>query len=662
MNAASKAALVGCLWAVLLTVGPRVPAQTPEVTDFNPGVLGPFDLLYSGGYGPASASCLALQEDGRILVGGGFVTVAGQARTNFARLFADGSFDASFAPTNTVDCLAMLTNSEMIVGSDILSASGATVGYVICLRPDGSVDQNFLSVQFAGTVTALALQPDGKLVVGGNFSAANGLPYDSIARLNPDGTLDTTFSPPNLFVDYTEQGVTFTSLALQPDGRILLGGMTTRYAVTNGADIFRLNSDGSLDCSFTPVIATGYSFSVNTMVVDPDGSILVGGFFDLLNGTPCTNLARLNNDGSIQSDFTPSPDANTVCLGLLADGSILVGGRFDNLAGQPRAWLGRIFADGSADSDYNEDLFFFPPNGFFYLTPYIECLTVQPDGETLVGGVFSGAGDQFRTNLARFAAIDPPTDDLIYDGTNLTWLRGGPVAEVWHATFDVSTNGADWISLGAATRTAKGWQLTGISLPTNATFRARGFVAGGPGQSSCWFVENVTGPPAISVQPSSQTNLGGTTAWFTVTAGGSPPLSYQWLQNGQPLTDGANVSGSSTPFLSLSNVQASSPPDPFCVVITGALGAVTSSVATVTVAMPPQNLRVGINSAQGVQFLFAGTPGIPYSLLAATNLIPPIQWQPIFTNVADSQGNCCFTDTNSAMVSARFIRARLQWP
>jgi len=82
----------------------------------------------------------------------------------------------------------------------------------------------------------------------------------------------------------------------------------------------------------------------------------------------------------------------------------------------------------------------------------------------------------------------------------ITWLRGGASPEVWHTTFDFSTGGTNWTSLGAGARTAGGWQLTSVSLPSaSGTIRARGYVTGGEYNGSSWFVETqlVVGPPPV---------------------------------------------------------------------------------------------------------------------------------------------------------------------
>jgi hypothetical protein len=97
------------------------------------------------------------------------------------------------------------------------------------------------------------------------------------------------------------------------------------------------------------------------------------------------------------------------------------------------------------------------------------------------------------------------------------------------------------------------------------------------------------------------------------------------------------------------------------VVVSSPYGRVTSTVAAITVLSSPQNLSAFFSSGPGVQFQLTGTPGWPYVLLVATNLLPPVNWQPLVTNAADAGGNWSFTDTNTAN-PAQFYRAMLVTP
>ncbi len=163
---------------------------------------------------------------------------------------------------------------------------------------------------------------------------------------------------------------------------------------------------------------------------------------------------------------------------------------FTQLAGQPCNSLGRLNPDGSLDNTFN--------CGVSTLSA-VGGLAVQQDGKILVAGEFTTLGGQSRTNLGRLNNTGPATERLTFDASTITWLRGGTAPEAYGATFDYSTNGVDWTALGAGTRIAGGWQLSGLFLPNRAAVRARGWVTGGYYNASCWFVETrAVTPPKLA--------------------------------------------------------------------------------------------------------------------------------------------------------------------
>ncbi len=152
------------------------------------------------------------------------------------------------------------------------------------------------------------------------------------------------------------------------------------------------------------------------------------------------------------------------------------------------------------------DVSFYPASD-----PGISVPLVQPDGKILVAGAFITLAGQSRTNLGRLNDTGPATESLTFNTSMITWMRGGTAPEAYGAAFDYSTNGVDWIALGAGTRIAGGWQLSGLSLPDRAAVRARGWVTGGYFNGSSWFVETRT------VTPPKLTALGVGTNGFRLT-------------------------------------------------------------------------------------------------------------------------------------------------
>src|ERR1044071_3373053 len=173
----------------------------------------------------------------------------------------------------------------------------------------GDVDPSFdPGFGVNGPVKAVALQPDGKAIIGGQFSTVKGLLRTNLARLNADGSGDATFNPavgnnPYFLV---------SSLALQTDGKVLVSGqfyvlVCDEFGCYGFTELIvrRLNADGSLDNSFNPPIGADNPYGVSSVVVQPDGKVLVGGDFSTMNGTNRSGIARLNANGTLDASFDP---------------------------------------------------------------------------------------------------------------------------------------------------------------------------------------------------------------------------------------------------------------------------------------------------------------------------------------------------------------------
>jgi uncharacterized delta-60 repeat protein len=302
-------------------------------TSFNPG---------TGANGNVWSS--AILGDGKILIGGGFTTYNGTARNRIARLNANGSLDTSFNPgsgaNGTVHSLAVQPDGKILIGGAFTTYNGVARNRVARLNSDGSLDTSFLSAGAGanGAVYVVSTQVDGKIVIGGSFTSYNGVARNRIARLNADGSLDTSFLA-------TGTGVSdwVWALAVQSDGKILIGGDFTSYNGVPRRSIARLNTDGSLDTSF--VVGTAANDRVQGVAVQSDGKILVGGFFTTFNGVARNRVARLNADGSLDTSFNPGTGANGnvwVVAVQAADGKVVIGGDFTAYEGTARGRIARL--------------------------------------------------------------------------------------------------------------------------------------------------------------------------------------------------------------------------------------------------------------------------------------------------------------------------------
>jgi uncharacterized delta-60 repeat protein len=398
-------------------------------------------------------NAIALQADGKIIIGGKFTAVGGATRNHGARLNSNGKLDSGFDPNLTgsltpeVMAVAVQADGKVLFGGGFTSAAGKGINRVARFTAAGVLDESF-NPNANGMVLAFAVQPDGKIVIGGGFTTLGTTARKRVARLNSDGTPDT-FDPS------ADNAVSV--IELMPDGRILIGGSFTKLTPNGGTEtavlhISRLNSDGTLSTGFTggtdgPVSAiklqrdgsilvggafsslgngsrpyigrlypsgvldysffAGPNFNVYAIGIQSDNSVVLAGGFTTLNGTGRTtvvrnHVARISPAGGLDASFRPDANGRLQSVGLQADKKILIGGSFTSIAGQTRRGFARLNASGSLDTGFKPDL-----DG-----PVI-AFAEQTDGKIVVGGSFTRVGGLTRQNLARLnsdGSVDPTFD------------------------------------------------------------------------------------------------------------------------------------------------------------------------------------------------------------------------------------------------------------
>jgi trimeric autotransporter adhesin len=475
-----------------------------------PGDLDPLDAGIGGGNGVYAT---AVQPDGKIVIAGEFTSVLGVPRRNIARLNSDGTLDMGFDPNvyGGINSVAVQANGKVLIGGQFLQlqpngAASPTLRFGIArVNPNGTLDTGFdpkpNNAPYVPEVYGLALQPDGKVLLAGRFTtlqpngAAASTPRQSIARVNADGTLDMDFDPrPNYDVH---------CVALQPDGKVLLGGIFTTLQPNGAASstprqyIARVNADGTLDSGFDPKADS----SIYCVTVQPDGKVLLGGTFTTLqpNGaaspTVRSRVARVNADGTLDTGFDPKANSWVFTVALQTDGKVLLGGNFaalqPNGAASPttRQRIARVNADGTLDLSFD-------PRA----NQAVFCVALQADGKVLLGGYFTALqpnGASSSTSRQHFARLenDPATQALSAPSASVAlWQRSGTAPELSRVTFELSSDGGDtWSSLGAGTRigATPDWQLAGLTLPSTGYLRARGVTSGGQYNGSSGLVEQL---------------------------------------------------------------------------------------------------------------------------------------------------------------------------
>jgi len=450
--------------------------------DDNPGLQYPG--TDSGSVGQVYA--VAEETNGEAVIAGSFITYNGDTYSRIVETLPDGEPDAAFlAYPNTgansyITALAVQPDGRIVIGGNFTSFNGASRYHIARLNPDGTVDTNFnpgLGVRGSGAIVwSLSLEPNGQIIIGGNFTSYNTNNILNVARLNPDGSLDTSFNPGSM-------DGTVNAVAVDAAGRVLMGGNFNSVWNVNSGGIARLNVDGSLDTTFMPGVgtynkSTGVADPVDAVVVQPNGQILIGGSFSAYQLLTYNGILRLNPDGSIDTTFQPGTGtynpvtgiADTVqAITLQPDGNILIGGNFQTFNQTRRIGIARLFNYGSVDTSfmdtaYNE--FAGIPNYYYNenavnpaLIPSgntrnsVDSIALEAAGNVIIGGIFNLVGGGFtrddihyRSNVARLiggATPGPGNIEFSYSSYSATKTAGSKFITL------VRTNG----SLGAASVT-----------------------------------------------------------------------------------------------------------------------------------------------------------------------------------------------------------------
>ena len=431
----------------------------------------------------AEVQALAIQPDGRILAGGKFTSFSFgfYARNRITQFLTNGTIDPNFTvsitggTTPTVSTITIQPDGKALVGGTFTSLGGLLHTNIGRINTNATVDSTFIPSAVGGAgalVSSLAVQTDGKILVGGWFTNLGGLGCLNIGRLNADGSVDTNFNPN---AKGSSPGV--STILVQPDGKMLVAGTFTNLGGQLCTNLGRLNPDGSFDTTFN----SGANNSVYCCAIQADGKILVAGNFTTLAGKTCNRLGRLHSDGSLDTNFSASASGSVLSLAIQMDGKIIVGGTFTNLASQTCNFLGRLNSDGSLDASFNS-----------FTSGTVDSLAIQSDGKILVTGNFLLLCGQYLPYMGRLINSGSPSQNFQFDGSSLTWLRAGTGPEFLSTSFETSTNGVNWLTLGNGSRVSGGWKSTNfLFATTNTLVRVRGFITAGYQAGSSWFVQSL---------------------------------------------------------------------------------------------------------------------------------------------------------------------------
>jgi uncharacterized delta-60 repeat protein len=432
--------------------------------------------LRDANHNPLAPIAMAIQPDGKVLVMGDFTAINDVPRAGIARLFADlhgpaavtfaaaqnsadeasglavvtvrrsgdtslpasinyttldvtalansqylpSSGTLSFEPLESEKTIVIPVLSEGIPSADttlsvLLSSPGSgtllygaltntTLTILNSERP-GTLDSSFNPVIEPSGDLRMALQPDGKILVAGGFQRVNGVPRNSAARLLPDGSLDSTFDPKGGLLFQDDQGglnpASVNSLILLPDGKIVVRGSFNLVSGQPLTNLARLNPDGSVDPSFNPdPIAQQFLSLAPALAVQPDGKILVSESVRFRPGQ--VSLGRLTSSGAVDPTFLTLQVSEVLGWGSTFNVMVIeTDGRpvFEGAPNGDQRGMTRLNLDGTVDPTFS---------------PIVEgnnliAALVQPDGKIVIAGSFSRVNNSNRPGLARLNA-DGSTD------------------------------------------------------------------------------------------------------------------------------------------------------------------------------------------------------------------------------------------------------------
>lgn len=388
------------------------------------------------------AQKLAIQADGKIVVVGASGVLNTTNRYAIARLNSDGSPDTTFdldgmvttdfGVNSVARCVAIQGDGKIVVGGEAAGPIGGTNFALSRYNTDGALDNTFdgdgvLVTDFNGQLDearGIALQLDGKVVLAGT-TLIGGVVQVGVARYDTTGVLDNTFDGDGkLFTGHGGSGIgTFasgTDVALQSDGKIvvsLMAGTTTQFGVV------RLNSNGSVDGTVRTTILAGSNVP-RAVRVQSDGKIVIVGststasfggedFAAIRFNSDLTLDTSFSGDGKVRTDFDSFSGDIAYGFAIEADGSFVLGGTFFD--GTPRRFaLLRYASDGTLDTSLDIDGKRTDNLGSGVSS--LRSVAVQSDGKIVaVGSVFGTFSNDFAVH--RFNTDG--TADTTFDGDGI---------------------------------------------------------------------------------------------------------------------------------------------------------------------------------------------------------------------------------------------------
>jgi uncharacterized delta-60 repeat protein len=373
---------------------------------------------------------IAVQPDGKIVVSGQS-GIYPDLHSALARYNRNGRLDSTFGTGGkavvTFDSSSDYLYAPVIQSDGKIVAAGSTRGTAFLLarfNADGSLDQTFgnngsVETTFGdptAAAKAVVLQADGKIIVvgvsgAGSYSELNDF---ALARYNPDGSLDQAFGSSGKvkthFPGVFNTGSSATSVAFQPDGKLVVGGHYKNERTPHQFALARYNSNGNLDSTFgssgkvMTFVGTGDAFSF-AIALQSNGRIVLAGYsytqghdFTLAGYNPNGTLdSTFGNGGFMATDFSGSTDDIAYAMTMQSDGKLVVAG---HTGSYPEFDFGliRYSSDGQPDQSFGSGGKVITD---FSTADHAYAVALQSNGKIVLAGIsFNGANFDFT--VARY--------------------------------------------------------------------------------------------------------------------------------------------------------------------------------------------------------------------------------------------------------------------
>lgn len=458
---------------------------------------------------------MAAGPDEKIILRGGFTTIAGAAAPGLVRLKPDFSVDPTFAPAAPPagsTALAVDSQGRVLIGGSFTNYAGSGRNYLVRLLPDGAIDTTFNPV-LNGEVRRIKVLANDRVLVGSGIY--NFLPSGhQAAILAANGSLETSFNV---------SGV--NDVDADAAGNVYL-------ALNNSPHIVRYSAAGVLDSAFSSMVPA-FNSSIIRLRVQPNGRVVLMGSFS----SPGTRIFRLNSDGSQDTSFQPGTGLSTTSLYSLA------------LDAYGRIWLGGSFTQYQGSTANR-----------------LVALTGDPTGLGFVSQPLAAEVDPSGTAVFTVQATGTSAVSYQWFKDGVALADGGGVSGATTATLSIA-------NVAAANQGSYAVVISNDSGSVES--RAAALVLLGA-------------PEFLSVPAGGAYEIAGTIVLSPVVRGAST-LTYQWLRDGQPLSNNSVYSGASTATLTLSNPRESDG-GLFTLVVTNGLGSDSADIP-VTIFRNPTRIN-----------------------------------------------------------------------